>query len=678
MSKAPILAFAAAPLLALAVAGSASAATGATLYVNSRTGNDSASCTSSAPCRTISHAVSIARPGDTISVAPGNGYREDVVVTTSDLAIVATGAVVDNLSGVSTTATAGNNGFTIRASDVTVRGFTVENAVGEGILVQRVGGARIIDNTVISNDRGQFQKNPSYPQCQASGSVPGDCGEGIHLMSAANSIVSGNLVRGNSGGILLSDELGPTDRNTISDNQVLDNVYDCGITLASHNNQAAPGGVPAPSKGGIYYNRIIGNVLDGNGTAGFGAGILLAGAGAPPPGSHVPSGFAAYDNLIESNVADGNGLGGVTLHAHFPGVDFNGNQIVDNSFSGNDTKGDNGHPGDISTAPLLAPPATFGPPQLQSAADVIIYAAATEVTGTVVRDNTFSYARYGIWSSNAPALLAGNRMGAGISQPALQLPPTSVTAVTGTNSEVYALTPATGPGWLPLHGVTRYAPAVAIPAAGQPLYVATSTNSLTYVRSASQDWQRFTSSLHCVGSPAAYASGGTLYVACEVSGGRLEVASGSIPSKGLPTATSITSLGGRLLAAPAIAPVGGQLTYFAVGLDSHLYSRTADTGWVRLQLVCSTAPSAAAAGNTTIAACADQGPLVYTMSVRGGWSSPARVNATVVGVPAIVPGAPVPYFLAESTDSGVWSGTAATGWSFIGGRVMGGVAAATG
>ena len=47
-------------------------------------------------------------------------------------------------------------------------------------------------------------------ECQAAGEVPGDCGEGIHLMSVADSTVAGNYVTGNSGGILLTDEFGPT------------------------------------------------------------------------------------------------------------------------------------------------------------------------------------------------------------------------------------------------------------------------------------------------------------------------------------------------------------------------------------------------------------------------------------------------------------------------------------
>ena len=43
-----------------------------------------------------------------------------------------------------------------------------------------------------------------------------------------------NEVAYNSGGILITDETGPNQGNLISGNNVHDNPYDCGITLASH------------------------------------------------------------------------------------------------------------------------------------------------------------------------------------------------------------------------------------------------------------------------------------------------------------------------------------------------------------------------------------------------------------------------------------------------------------
>ena len=111
--------------------------------------------------------------------------------------------------------------------------------------------------------------------------VPGDCGEGIHLMGTSYSIVAGNVSTGNSGGILLTDESGPTAHNRIEGNMVTGNLTDCGITLAGHNPQAALADVPAPQAAAIYGNDIEGNKVSGIGTAGQGAGVLLA---TGPPG----------------------------------------------------------------------------------------------------------------------------------------------------------------------------------------------------------------------------------------------------------------------------------------------------------------------------------------------------------------------------------------------------------
>jgi parallel beta-helix repeat protein len=108
----------------------------------------------------------------------------------------------------------------------------------------------------------------SYAECQAQGGVPGDCGEGIHLMGSSYSTVADNVDTGNSGGILLSDKTGPTSHNQITGNVVTDNLFDCGITVVGHNPHAAPSGVPAPKTAGVYGNLVSGNSISGNGTKG--------------------------------------------------------------------------------------------------------------------------------------------------------------------------------------------------------------------------------------------------------------------------------------------------------------------------------------------------------------------------------------------------------------------------
>ena len=169
----------------------------------------------------------------------------------------------------------------------------------------------ITKNIVQGNDQGTATS--AYAECQGDGDVPGDCGEGIHLMSVANSTVSKNYVTGNSGGILLTDEFGPTYGNSIDHNLVTNNAADCGITLPSHNGLAVDPTTlaPAPSLAGVYNNTVSHNSIINNGLKGFGAGVVIA---APFPGT------GSYNNVVSHNLIEGNGLSGVTLHSHAPGA----------------------------------------------------------------------------------------------------------------------------------------------------------------------------------------------------------------------------------------------------------------------------------------------------------------------------------------------------------------------
>ena len=86
-----------------------------------------------------------------------------------------------------------------------------------------------------------------------------------------------------------------------------------------------------PSVAGVFNNVIRQNIVDPNGTKGFGAGI----------GPFGRSWHRGVRNTIEENVAQGNGLGGVTLHAHLPGGQYmSGNRVVRNFFATNNVAGD--------------------------------------------------------------------------------------------------------------------------------------------------------------------------------------------------------------------------------------------------------------------------------------------------------------------------------------------------
>jgi nitrous oxidase accessory protein NosD len=279
---------------------------------------------STAAFTTINAAVTAAAPNSRIVVCPGT-YQEDVTVT-KPLSIQGIHAVVD--------ATSFDNGFTLPApsAGTLVEGFTVENALGEGILAVSTTNVSIVDNAVENNDKGV--RKPGYLECEVTpeDEFP-DCGEGVHLLGTTNSHILGNTIRANAGGVLMTDETGPTDGNVVAHNRVLDNVEDCGITLAGHNPGAAPGGVPDPAVAGVYSNLIADNVSVGNGVKGEGGGVLLA--------SGIPiGGGAVYNNTVRGNFLQGNALAGVTVHNHFPDQDLNGNRILNNRIGTNNVNGD--------------------------------------------------------------------------------------------------------------------------------------------------------------------------------------------------------------------------------------------------------------------------------------------------------------------------------------------------
>ncbi len=380
-----------------AMAGQAGAATSGgghhdALYVapHAHSGAGDWSCRSAA-YKTIQSAVKAAPAGGTVVVCPGT-YHEQVAIT-KPLWLKGIRATVDE-SGVTP-------GFTVNvphigkltifagvvatSSHVGISGFTVRNSLGEGILAAGVYGTihdvSIRGNTVVHNDLGGgAPPRSSYFECAAQGPVPGDCGEGVHFLSVAWSTISGNYVSGNSGGVLLTDETGPTHDNVVSNNVVTRNEFDCGVTVPGHNPAAMNSkGVLQPSVAGVYDNVIRSNVITDNGQKGEGAGVLFAN-GAP--------GSASYDNLVTGNYIAGNELSGVTLHAHAlpPGAHefLSGNVVAGNAIGRNNTGGDQ--------------PDAPAPPKDSQTTGVLVFSAGTHVSVTIAHNHIFDN-HFGIWLS---------------------------------------------------------------------------------------------------------------------------------------------------------------------------------------------------------------------------------------------------------------------------------------
>jgi Right handed beta helix region len=349
--------------------------------------NSDRSCRSAA-FKTIQSAVNAAPAGGIVVVCPGT-YHEQVVIT-KPLTLAGKHATIDQ-AGVTPTFSVplppptGTQtiyaAVVMGSSGIKFTGFRVQNAKGEGILAAGlsgpVSGIVISGNTVVHNDLGG-PTAPTYFECLAQGAEPGDCGEGVHFAGGvAYSVIRDNFIARNSGGVLLSDDVGPTHDNVVQGNVVTDNVADCGITVPGHNPMAVnAAGVPQPSVAGVYRNAILDNVVTGNGVKGFGAGVLFA---TPTPGT------ASYDNLVKGNYIAGNGLAGVTMHAHGPASteDMNGNVIVRNSIGKNNLLGD----------PLDGPPGPVNKPT-----GVLVFSGGTPVSVTIAHNHIFNDF-FGIWLS---------------------------------------------------------------------------------------------------------------------------------------------------------------------------------------------------------------------------------------------------------------------------------------
>lgn len=272
---------------------------------------------------TIGAAVSAASSGDTIEVAQGI-YKEDVIIGKS-LSLVG-----KNSANTIIDATGLANGIYIDGLDsaglthVVVTGFTVENANFEGILITNASLITIQGNHVTANNRGLDFATSSCAGLPDFETAEGmDCGEGVHLMGVDHSTIANNLVDANAGGILITDETGPTHDNLISDNSVLNNTLDCGITIPSHPRSPH---LPKGSPFGVFQNTIAGNLVSGNGLNGVGAGIGIFGF---LPGARVS------ENMITGNRIIGNGLPGFAMHGHSGREILNNNVISGNYISGN-------------------------------------------------------------------------------------------------------------------------------------------------------------------------------------------------------------------------------------------------------------------------------------------------------------------------------------------------------
>jgi hypothetical protein len=132
--------------IVLTFAESASAANN--WYANGVTGNDNNSCASAtAACKTIGHAITLARSGDAINIAPAT-YIENLTIA-ANLRLLGSGAATTTIDGGSTgTAVHINSGSRVTLSKLALLGH-----LGGGRSVYNAGVV-IINNAVLTSDYG--------------------------------------------------------------------------------------------------------------------------------------------------------------------------------------------------------------------------------------------------------------------------------------------------------------------------------------------------------------------------------------------------------------------------------------------------------------------------------------------------------------------------------------------
>lgn len=254
------------------------------------------SCTGTYP--TISAAVAAASPGDTIKVCPGS-YHELVNVN-KQLTLRGAQATVDARSGARTglpatesvvDGNAGTTSFYITANDVTLDGFTIQNATnvnqfGAGIVLGGgTSGAHVLNNIVQNNIIGlSLANNPSGQSALIQHNMfrnnnqPGPAtGSGIYTDefnaggALANVTIDANSFTGNQdAGIDFSSTLVGSQSNVTMSNNLFDgngraffllNLTSSQIITNTLQNAAEPGTADIRIFGGVNGLTIHCNVL---------------------------------------------------------------------------------------------------------------------------------------------------------------------------------------------------------------------------------------------------------------------------------------------------------------------------------------------------------------------------------------------------------------------------------
>ena len=301
-----------------------------TVYYVDKSGNDSANGGSATPFRTIGHALNAnLNPGDEIVVRPGT-YNEGLNITqggsaAADITLrseVPGEALIRPPSG-------SFNGISVNANYVTIEGFDIGNANGDGIEANSVHHISLLNNTLHGNGESGIQFNYSefilVEGNETYGNASAGWFSGISIYQSRN--VSG-------------DTTTPGYRTIVRDNVTHDNVTRAGAHTDGNGiiiddfQSTQTGGFPNYT----YPTLVEGNIAYGNG----GKGIQVTWSD-----NVTVSGNTAYHNNVD-NANDGTWRGEISNAQSSNNTFVNNIAVADPSINGNNTAIDNNSYGGYS------------------------------------------------------------------------------------------------------------------------------------------------------------------------------------------------------------------------------------------------------------------------------------------------------------------------------------------
>jgi hypothetical protein len=277
----------------LILALSAGLAAGKTLYVKT-SGKDTASCTATDPCRRISHAVTVAAAGDTISVGTGTFLETNSIAINKDLTIAGGWWLGTRVSLLIDPNQAPSEVFSISKAKVKLTGLTIFGGSDGGINNQ---GSLTLTNVWITNNTGGagitntsagslFMTNVGIDHNSGAagltnhgtafvidshiqGTSGGIVGRGVR--NTGTLLMNRGLIAGNDGNGFLQGSTAPPEcpataylfNVTISGNHATGIQADCGqlilrhVTIAANTADGGPGGLQVDHTVPVVENSII-------------------------------------------------------------------------------------------------------------------------------------------------------------------------------------------------------------------------------------------------------------------------------------------------------------------------------------------------------------------------------------------------------------------------------------